>query len=198
MSDGNLSAAGAAIAAQKLSGFAGEALGGIAGLAAGGPLGGLVGAAASSNLLDQLPNALASATRYAPSPNERILFKRVNIRKFNFTFKMVAFSEEEARQIKDIITFFRTEMYPEKVNLTTAGDLPLAYKFPNVFQIDIKNRSGNNPAYKIQRCYLESITTTFNPTSPTMYRGDYFVEAEIALNFTEVSALDKGRVRDGY
>lgn len=198
MDDGNLSAAGAALAVQKLSGLAGEALGAGAGALGGGIVGAGVGAIAGSNFLEQLPNAVASATRFAPSPNERILFKRVQIRKFSFAFKMVAFSEEEAKEIKNIITFFRTEMYPERVELTTGGDLPLAYKFPNVFKIRIKNRSGANPAYNIQRCYLESIQTNFNATSPTMYKGDYFVEVDIGLNFTEVSALHKKRIRDGY
>ena len=202
LSDGNLSAAGSALAAQKLSGLAGEALGALGGALAGGKggrlIGGGIGAAAGGGLLDKLPDALASATRFAPSPNERILFKRMNIRKFAFTFKMVAFSEEEAKEIKNIITFFRTEMYPEQVNLTTGGDLPLALKFPNVFNINIKNRKGANPAYKIQRCYLESVQTTFNPTSPTLYKGEYFMEVDIGLSFTEVSALHKQRIRDGY
>lgn len=201
LSDGNLSAAGAALAAQKLSGLAGEALGGAAGLLAGRGnrlLAGGVGAIAGADLLNQLPNALASATRFAPAPNERVLFKRMNIRKFSFQFKMVAFSEAEAKEIKNIITFFRTEMYPEQVNLTTGGDLPLALKFPNVFDIRIKNRKGNNPAYKIQRCYLESVATTFNATSPTMYRGEYFMEVDIGLSFSEIGALNKQRVRDGY
>lgn len=198
LGDGNLSAAGSALAAQKLSSLAGEALGAGAGALGGGVIGAGVGAIAGSNLLDQLPNALASATRFAPSPNERILFKRMNIRKFAFSFKMVAFSEEEAKEIKNIITFFRTEMYPERVDLSTAGDLPLALMFPNVFDIRIRNRSGNNPAYKIQRCYLESVQTTFNPTSPTLYEGDYFMEVDIGLSFTEVSALHKKRIRDGY
>lgn len=201
LSDGNLSAASAALAAQKLSGLAGEALGGAAGLLAGRGnklLAGGIGAIAGEGLLNQLPNALASATRFAPAPNERVLFKRMNIRKFSFQFKMVAFSEAEAKEIKNIITFFRTEMYPEQVNLTTGGDLPLALKFPNVFDIRIKNRKGNNPAYKIQRCYLESVATTFNPTSPTMYRGEYFMEVDIGLSFSEIGALNKQRVRDGY
>jgi hypothetical protein len=201
--DGQLGSAAAAVVAQRLSGLAGEALGavggGIAGRFAGsGLIGSGLGAVAAGGALSELPQAVASATRFTPSPNERILFKRANIRKFTFAFKMVAMSEAEAIEIKNIVKFFRTELYPERVNLGEGGGIPLALKFPNVFDIDIRNRAEKNPAFKIQRCYLENVATTFNATSPAMYKGNFFMEVDVQLQFTEVSALHKKRVREGY
>jgi len=192
LDDGKLGKAATALAAQKLSTLIGPAIGAAAG-ALGGTAGSLVGAVAGSGATDQISNALQNATRIAVAPNERQLFQRVNLRKFSFNFRMVAMSESEAKEIKQIVKFFRSEMYPEKITITESG-LPLAYTYPNVFEIKIKNRSGNNPAFNIQRCYLESVNTTFNTTGNGMYQGDYFIEVNVQLNFTEVAALDKLKI----
>lgn len=197
LDDGKLGYAATSLAAQKLASLIGPALGAAAGSLGKVP-GSLIGAVAGSGATDQFGNAIQSATRVASAPNERTLFQRMNIRKFNFNFRMVAMSESEAKEIKNIIKAFRTEMYPEKISISESG-LPLAYTFPNVFEIEIKNRSGNNPAFKIQRCYLESVNTTFNSTGNGMYHGDYFIEVNVQLGFTEIAALDKLKIKnEGY
>ena len=197
LADGNLSPAASAIIAQKMASLVGVGLG--AGIGAiGGKAGSLLGAVVGSNATDGLEASTQSATRIAISPNERQLFKRVNLRKFAFNFKMIAMSREEAVEIKNIVKFFREEMYPEKIPITEGG-LPLAYRYPNVFDIKLQTRTaGNNPAFVIQRCYLENVATTFNSTSPGMYEGDHFIEVDVSLGFTEISVLDKQKIKDGY
>jgi hypothetical protein len=76
--------------------------------------------------------------------------------------------------------------------------VPLGYKFPNMFEIDIKNRFGENPAFKIQRCYLRDIQTSFNATAAGMHTDGQFIEVDISLSFQEIVALDKAKVREGY
>ena len=110
---------------------------------------------------------------------------------------MIANSPEEARAIKNIVQMFREELYPEKVPIGNSG-VPLAYKYPNVFEIEVKNRQGGNPGFKIQRCYLQKVDTTFNETADGMFNDGSFIEVGIALGFTEIVALDKDKVRQGY
>ena len=181
---GGLSAAGAGAAASKLLGtgaFGGAIVGGVAG----------------GNIADQAGAIAKSATRVSMAPNERTLFERVNMRSFAFVFKMIAKNREESREIKNIIKFFRHEAYPEAIRITEGG-LPFAYEFPNVFSIDIKNKVGNNPGFNIQRCYLESVNTTFNQQATGLYEGEEFIEVDVSLNFRELSAMDKTKVRQGF
>jgi hypothetical protein len=110
---------------------------------------------------------------------------------------MIAKNREESREIKNIIKFFRHEVYPEAIRITEGG-LPFAYEFPNVFSIDIKNKVGNNPGFNIQRCYLESVNTTFNQQATGLYEGEEFIEVDVSLNFRELSAMDKTKVRQGF
>jgi hypothetical protein len=197
MSDGGqLLSTASALAASAIAKVAGEALGGAIGSSFGGA-GAVVGAAVLGDTMGGLSPAVRSATRIASAPNQRTLFQQVGIRSFAFTFKMVANSHEEALEVRNIVKFFRQELYPEKIPLGDSG-VPLAYKFPNMFEIDIKNNYGENPAFKIQRCYLRDVQTSFNSTGTGMHWDGNFVEVDISLAFQEIVTLDKEKIRGGF
>lgn len=175
---------------------AGAQIGKIAGLSAAGAIAGGLGA-------ETLSNFAKEASRVSMNPNLRTLFDGVPMRSFVFPFRMVAKNEAEAEEIRSIVRFFRAELYPEAVNAGEGENknIPFAYKFPNVFHIELKDSTGNNPAFKIQRCYLNSVTATFNQTATGMYkgsRGDYFIEVDMSLEFIEIAAMDKGKVEGGF
>ena len=195
-SNGQLLSTASALAASAIAKSAGELLGSAVGSSFGGA-GAVVGAAALGDTLGGLSPAVRSATRIASAPNQRTLFQQVGIRSFAFTFKMVANSHEEALEVRNIVKFFRQELYPEKIPLGDSG-VPLAYKFPNMFEIDIKNNYGENPAFKIQRCYLRDVQTSFNSTGTGMHWDGNFVEVDISLAFQEIVTLDKEKIRGGF
>lgn len=173
---------------------AGAQVGKIAGLSAAGAVLGGIGAESLSNFAKEV-------SRTSMNPNLRTLFDGVPMRAFAFPFRMVAKSEAEAEEIRSIVRFFRAELYPEAVNAGEDKNIPFAYKFPNVFHIELKDSTGNNPAFKIQRCYLNGVTATFNQTATGMYRGskgDYFIEVDMSLEFIEIAAMDKGKVEGGF
>ena len=164
----------------------------------GGGVGTLAGFVAGAGLGENLGAVTQNATRVTTSPNERTMFEKVNLRTHSFSFKMIARNEAELAEIKNIVQFFREEVYPEAITVVDGGP-PFAYEFPNVFKIEVLNRLGNRPAPKFGRCYLESVQTTFNSTATGMYNAEDFMEVDIALSFKEISALHKGLVRDeGY
>ena len=195
--DGRLTGAAKSLAINA----AGKALGPAAGSIVGAALGKLGGAAlgglGGASIAAQTGAIAQSATRVSTAPNERTLFERVKLRNFAFSFTMIAREADEQVEIKEILKFFRSEVYPEAI--TISGGAPFAYEFPNVFQIDIKNRDGTNPGFNIQRCYLESVDTTFNGTSSGMFEGREFVEVQVNLSFREIAAMHKGKVsKEGF
>ena len=152
------------------------------------------GALAGAIGAEPLANYAKEASRVTLNPNIRTLFEGVPIRAFSFPFRMVAKNEKEAIEIKKIVKFFRGEVYPEAVD---AANLPFTYKFPNIFDIQIKDKFNKNPAFDIQRCYLNSVTTMFNQTATGMYEGkgnNYFIEVDMTLEFIEVATMDKSKV----
>lgn len=181
------------LAARVAGAGAGAALGKVAGVAG-------LGAIAGGFGVDPLANFAKEVSRVSMNPNLRTLFDNVPMRGFSFPFRMIAKSEKEAQEIRNIVKFFRGELYPEAVNAGENNNIPFAYKFPNVFDIQLKDSAGKNPAFKIQRCYLTGVNTTFNQTATGMYKGkdgNYFIEVDMSLEFIEIVTMDKAKVEKG-
>lgn len=194
---GALSTAGPAsgIVASIIANVAGTAIGAAVGGLFGGAGGALIGSVAAGNVGESLEGAVRSASRVTINPNQRALFRNVDIRNFTFAFKMIAANADEAQEIKRILKFFRGELYPEAITIGTG--IPLAYKFPNVFQIEVKHKDDKQLGFKFQRCYLRDVQTLFNQTGSGIYKDGEFVEVDVFLSFIEYTALDKSKVVDG-
>ena len=143
---------------------------------------------------ESVRGAVSSATRVSVNPNTRALFKSVPLREFAFNFKMIPTSKAETEQIKGIIKFFRTELYPEVIPL---GDINAGYKFPNVFEIKMFYGNDGKPlATKILPSYIKSFSATYNASTMGFYEGGDFSEVDISMSFVESSTLHKELVRD--
>lgn len=141
-----------------------------------------------------LSGAVRSSLQTTPAPNTRAIFKSVNIREFSFQFNLLPKTLQEAREIVNIIKFFRTELYPETIK---AGDIPVAYKFPNKFAISIEY-DGKEVATKILKSYLRNFQTNYNPSSMGFFESGHFQEIQIAMSFVESRTLDKDDIKGGF
>lgn len=128
-----------------------------------------------------------TATGVTVNPNKRTIMKGPNIRNFSFNFTLIPSSVSEAETIKKIITFFRTELYPEELR---AGAVAVGYKVPRKFDIRIKYDT-KEVATKILPCFLTGVQTTYNPSSMSFHKGGEFAEIGMTLNFVEERALSK-------
>jgi len=139
-------------------------------------------------------DAVAKTTlRVTTNPNKRVLFNSVRLREFTFTFKMIATSAQEARQIESIIRFFRTELYPDVIE----GAEIIGYKFPNKFLITMKY-NNQQVATRIGYSYLSTLTTTYNPSSMGWHVDGKPSEVDLSLTFNEERTLDKRSIAEGY
>ena len=134
------------------------------------------------------------------NPNSRILFKQPNIREFAFTFKMIAKSKDEAREISEIIKLLRTELYPDEITADIGAPNPisLGYKFPNKFNIVFEYDGRQIPGLaKIKPCYLRDVSTTYNASQMAMHSDGNFMEVDMTLSFQETKALVRKDVSEG-
>ena len=133
------------------------------------------------------------------NPNSRVLFKQPNIREFAFAFKFFARSKEEQEQVKSIIKFFRTELYPSEISASVGNtDIALGYRFPNKFDIRFNYKGTEiDGLAKIQPCYLRDVSTTFNSSQMAMHSDGSFLEVDMTLNFQETRALTRTQVEEG-
>lgn len=143
-------------------------------------------------LPDEISGAFKSAGQVTTNPNTRVLFKSVNLREFAFNFKFIATSQREAEEVKQIIKYFRTELYPEniKVPLTDDQTISIGYRFPNKFKIEVLY-NGQHVATKIKPCFLRDVNVTYNPTTSAMHDDGNFQEIEMSLSFQETRTLSR-------
>ena len=140
--------------------------------------------------------AITTATQTGINPGTRLLFDKPNIRQFSFTFKLIATSAQEADQIESIIKVFRSEMYPETINI--GAGIPAGYTFPNMFNIEFSMRGSNMKVPELHHCYLRSAQASYNATSMTFHPDGHPTEVDLTLIFQEYRALSKQDVQRGY
>jgi len=149
-----------------------------------------------SSLSSGVANALTLQNRAIINPNMRALFRGVGLREFTFQFKMIARSQRESEEVRQIVKHFREQMYPGIYEIGTAD---IGFKFPNMFQIDFRyNGSNNRNIPKIHKCYLRTVSTTVNPTGGAMRRDGAPNEIDLTLSFVEHKTLNQKDIRNGY
>ncbi len=149
-----------------------------------------------SSLSSGVANALTLQNRAIINPNMRALFRGVGLREFTFQFKMIARSQRESEEVRQIVQHFREQMYPDIYKIGTAD---IGFKFPNMFQIEFKYNGNNNRNIpKIHKCYLRTVSTTVNPTGGAMRRDGAPNEIDLTLSFVEHKTLNQRDVRNGY
>ena len=146
-------------------------------------------------------DVIRGTLRTTPNPNTRMMFRSVNLRNFSFDFRMVPTSQRESEVIKNIITYFREELYPDVITLEgqAGGQIEAGYKFPNLFKIDFmyededgnqKDLSEKNPNLKLNPMYLQAFTANYNSTGG-FYKDRNFNDVQITMSFAEERTLSK-------
>lgn len=156
-------------------------------------------ASRAANLIpsEGLSAAVQLGVQAGLNPGTRMLFDKPNVRRFTFSFKLIATSPQEATQIEQIVKEFREQAYPEEIDI---NNIPVGYQFPNVFRISMKfGATGASPHMpRLQYCYLETISTTYNGTADVFYADGHPTEVDLTLQFVEYRPLSKRDVKAGF
>lgn len=142
--------------------------------------------------------AIQSAAGVALNPNKRAILSGPELRNFSFSFKLIPTSKAESDSIKNIVQFFREEMYPEAVE---QFGISAAYRYPSIFDIILRYRTAageyKKVATKILPCFLNSVDVNYNQSGMSFHRDGSPQELTLTLNFTEERALNKFDVAVG-
>ena len=119
------------------------------------------------------------------NPNMELLFNGPSLRNFNFTFKIMPRSSDEAEEVKQIIRFFKKGMSAK------AGAGGLFLKTPNVFELTYRKGTGEHPFLnKFKQCFLENISVNYTGDGVyATYEGGEPVSMEMTLAFKELAPI---------
>jgi len=114
-------------------------------------------------------------------------FTSVSTRGFSFTYDLIPSTQDEGKDIHNMITSFREAVYPFEANLGTVLRYPPKWeiKFRTTAAGDSK-RLRSFPA--LAECYLESFSTTYNGNN-SFHTDGRPVKTSIQLSFKEDRAL---------
>lgn len=140
----------------------------------------------SSKLSPEAQGAIETTTGIALNPNRRSTLRGIGVRQFRFTFKMIPTSQVEAEEVKQIVQFFREEMYPD----TSDEGLNAALRFPSKFNIKMFY-DHKKVATRILPSFLANVDVVYNATSMAFHKDGNFQETDISLSFVEERALTK-------
>lgn len=135
------------------------------------------------------------------NPHTQMLFKAPMLRQFQFNFKMLPKSRQEAREIVKIVQFFRVAAYPELGSGGSGQGVDMStFKFPDIFKISylVDGRENKN-MIRIMESYLTAVTVNYNSNSPTFYEDGMPSEVDLQLTFMESKAINRNLIlAEGY
>ena len=141
------------------------------------------------------------------NPNVEVLFQKMNLRTFDFTFKLVPYNQEEAYAIQKIVRTFRKCMLPsfslggspvlgfgesdtKDVNENRALEASFI-KVPKVCQVTYMRGSKQHPhlpAYKM--CAVTDVAVNYTPDGNyAVYNDGMPVATELKVSFMETKLL---------
>ena len=133
-----------------------------------------------------------------------LAFKGLPKRGFQYTFKMIPKSEEEANEIKHIVDAFKINMLPEGMSVDDkSGFTGKRLKIPNTFDIKYMYVGKENEyLHKISTCVLESMNISYGGDRFKAFdgnsRGAPPVETTMTLNFKEMELITRQRAQEGF
>ena len=135
------------------------------------------------------------------SDRMELAFKGIDKRTFQYEFKMNPKSEEEAKEIRNIVNAFKFNMLPEFEGSDSAGR---ALIVPNTFDIQYMwNGAENHFLHKISTCVLESMNVTYGGDRYKTHAGINGdgappIETSLSLTFKELDLITREKAVEGF
>ena len=128
---------------------------------------------------------LTRTTGAVLNPNLELLFSKPTLRPFNFTFKLSARNDAEARDIIKIIRFFKQGMAPIR------SESNLFIKAPHTFRIKYIHNNKDHPFLNtFKECALKNLTVNYTPEGNyATFRDGKMVSYQLTMSFQELEPV---------
>ena len=135
------------------------------------------------------------------SDRMELAFQGIDKRTFQYEFKMNPKSEDEAKEIRDIINAFKVNMLPEFEGSDSHGR---ALIVPNTFDIEYHwNGAENQFLHKISTCVLESMNVSYGGDKYKTHAGVSGdgappIDTTLSLTFKELELITREKASEGF
>ena len=126
-----------------------------------------------------------------PNSNNELLFNKVTLRDFQFSWRMSPRDEKEALEVKRIIRFFKQGM-AAKTMATQAGQRSLYLGAPNIFRLQYRTAGGSiiEGVNRIKPCAVVGTAVNYTPDGQwSAYDEGQPVSCTIAIQMKELEPV---------
>jgi len=130
-----------------------------------------------------------------------LAFRNINKRKFQYTFKMLPKSLEEADMVHEIVLAFKKHMSASFKDGNRSGKTLVV---PDTFNIEyLYNGEKNQYLHQISECVLETVDVSYGGERYKTFhgvdgKGAPPVETTMSLNFAELELISRERIEEGF
>ena len=152
--------------------------------------------------------AVSKATGQILNPHKAVVYQGPGgFRTFSFTFVLIPKSADEAKEIFNIVKFFKKRMHPGTgagAGINNISSVTLTYpdEFEIKYYVNKKEVDGSDftkPLFKIHNCFMESFSTDYTTSSLVSFMDDGNpLTTTIAMGFKETQLLTKKDIDEGY
>ncbi|QIG65732.1 baseplate tail tube cap [Ochrobactrum phage vB_OspM_OC] len=155
--------------------------------------------AASTDMMtgNQIFRNISATVGLAKNPFQAVMFNQMNLRTFNFQYKLVPKSYEDSEHIRDIIKSFKRAMHPE----VGEGYLNNLMKYPNMYGIRFTDTSVQDMLFKFGMCVLTEVGVNYHGEGGPNYLQKDGKRAPasimLSLTFREIEMNTKESIDEG-
>ena len=135
----------------------------------------------------------------ADNPYVEVLFQAMEVRTFTYNFTFAPRSEEETKDVQEIIQLFRFHMVPELQGgqsrfLTLPSEFDIHYMYIGKDGTNVENDYYN----KIATCVCTNVTVDYTPGKVSSFTDGAPTQITMGITFKETETLTKDKVNAGY
>jgi len=151
--------------------------------------------------------AIEKSTGQIINPHKAVVYQGPGgFRTFSYTFVMVPKSKQEAKEIFNIVRFFKLRMHPGvgEGGINEISSVTLSY--PDEFEIKyyvngraVDGSDATKPLFKIHNCFMETFAVDYTTSSLVSFMDDdQPLTTTMSLSFKETQLITKTDIREGY
>ena len=135
----------------------------------------------------------------ADNPYMEVLFDKMELRTFSYSFTFAPKNKEETMDVQKIIALFRFHMSPElKGAANRFLTLPSEFDIHYMYQDKAGQASENDFYNKIATCVCTGCEVNYTPDGVKSFEGGAPTKITMTVSFQETELLTKERINLGY
>jgi len=148
---------------------------------------------------DRLGDILLQGQGYAINPQMQMIYEGLPMRSFSLSFVFTPKSQQEARNVDQIIYTFKYYAAPSLTSGATVSSQSMYLTPPAIFNVKFFIKGQENKFLpKYADCVLETIEVNHAPNGFAAHTDGAPVQTTLSLQFKEIEIVDRARLQAGY